>query len=91
VLPVRGSVGVAVSVLAAAALFAPLRRRVQSLVDQRFDRARYNAERVVTQFSVQLRDQVDIDVLGEDLRDVVDQVLAPAHLSLWLRDPGPFG
>ena len=91
VLPVRGSVGVAVSVLAAAALFTPLRRRVQSLVDQRFDRARYNAERVVTQFSVQLRDQVDIDVLGEDLRGVVDQVLAPAHLSLWLRDPGPFG
>ena len=52
VLPVRGSVGVAVSVLAAAALFTPLRLRVQSLVDQRFDRARYNAERVVTQFSV---------------------------------------
>jgi hypothetical protein len=46
---------------------------------------------VVTQFSVRLRDQVDIDVLGEDLRGVVDQVLAPAHLSLWLRDPGPFG
>jgi len=91
VLPVRGSVGVAVSVLAAAALFTPLRRRVQAAVDQRFDRARYNAERVVTQFSVQLRDQVDIDVLGEDLRGVVDQVLAPAHLSLWLRDPDPFG
>ena len=46
---------------------------------------------MVTQFSVQLRDQVDIDVLGEDLRGVVNQVLAPAHLSLWLRDPGPFG
>jgi hypothetical protein len=91
VLPVRGSVGVAVSVLAAAALFTPLRRRVQAAVDQRFDRARYNAERVVTQFSVQLRDQVDIDVLGEDLRGVVDHVLAPAHLSLWLREPGPFG
>jgi hypothetical protein len=91
VLPVRGSVGVAVSVLAAAALFAPLRRRVQSLVDQRFDRARYDAERVVTQFSVQLRDQVDLDVLGDGLLGVVDEVLAPAHLSLWLREPGPFG
>ncbi len=91
VLPVRGSVGVAVSVLAAAALFSPLRRHVQAAVDRRFDRARYNAERVVTQFSVQLRDQVDIDVLGEGLLGVVDQVLAPAHLSLWLREPGSFG
>ena len=91
VLPVRGSVGVAVSVLAAAALFSPLRRRVQALVDRRFDRARYDAERVAAQFSVQLRDQVDLDVLGEGLLGVVDHVLAPAHLSLWLREPGPFG
>jgi len=91
VLPVRGSVGVAVSVLAAAALFNPLRWRVQAAVDRRFDRARYDAERVVGQFSVQLRDQVDIDVLGEGLLGVVDQVLAPAHLSLWLREPGSFG
>ncbi len=91
VLPDRGSVAVAISVLAAAALFNPLRRRVQSVVDRRFDRARYDAERVVTQFSVQLRDQVDLDVLGEDLCGVVDQVLAPEHLSLWVREPGPFG
>jgi hypothetical protein len=91
VLPVRGSVGVAVSVLAAAALFNPLRRRVQAAVDRRFDRARYDAERVVTQFSVQLRDQVDLDVLGDGLLGVVDHVLAPAHLSLWLREPGSFG
>jgi hypothetical protein len=90
-LPVRGSVGVAVSVLAAAALFNPLRSRVQAAVDRRFERARYDAERVVTQFSVQLRDQVDIDALGEGLLGVVEQVLAPAHLSLWLREPGPFG
>jgi hypothetical protein len=91
VLPVRGGVGVAVSVLAAAALFNPLRRRVQGAVDRRFNRARYDAERVVTQFSVQLRDQVDLDVLGDGLLGVVDQVLAPAHLSLWLREPGSFG
>ena len=61
------------------------------MVDRRFDRARYDAERVVGQFSVQLRDQVDLDVLGEGLLGVVDQVLAPAHLSLWLREPGSFG
>jgi hypothetical protein len=91
VLPVRGSAGIAVSVLAAAALFNPLRRRVQGAVDRRFNRARYDAERVVTQFSVQLRDQVDLDVLGDGLLGVVDEVLAPAHLSLWLREPGPFG
>ena len=75
------------SVLAAAALFNPLRRRVQAVVDRRFDRARYDAELVVTQFSERLREQVDLDVLGADLLGVVEQVLAPASLSLWLRDP----
>jgi hypothetical protein len=84
VLPVRGSVGIAVAVLAAAALFNPLRRRVQAAVARRFDRARYDAERVVTQFSVQLREEVDLDVLGADLLGVVDHVLAPAHLALRL-------
>jgi hypothetical protein len=86
VLPVRGSVGVAVAVLVAAALFNPLRRRVQAVVNRRFDRARYDAERVVERFSVQLREQVDLDVLGADLLGVVHQVLAPAHLALWLNE-----
>ena len=85
--PIRGSVGVAVSVLAAAALFSPLRRRVQAAVDRRFDRARYDAERVVAQFSERLREEVDLDVLGTDLLGVVQQVLAPAQLSRWPRDP----
>ncbi len=84
VLPFRGSIGIAVAVLAACALFNPLRRRVQAVVDQRFDRARYNAERVVAQFSVQLREEVDLDVLGADLLGVVHHVLAPTHLGLWL-------
>lgn len=84
VLPVRGSIGIAVAVLVAVALFNPLRRRAQALVDQRFDRARYNAERVVAQFSVQLREEVDLDVLGADLLGVVHHVLAPTHLGLWL-------
>jgi hypothetical protein len=86
VLPFRGSVGVAAAVLAAAALFNPLRRRVQAAVDRRFDRARYHAERVVTQFSGQLREQVDLDVLESDLLGVIHQVLAPEHLTLWLND-----
>lgn len=84
VLPFRGSIGIAVAVLAACALFNPLRRRVQAVVDQRFDRARYNAERVVAHFSVQLREEVDLDVLGADLVGVVHHVLAPTHLGLWL-------
>ena len=86
VLPFRGTVGVAVAVLVAAALFNPLRRRVQAVVDRRFDRARYDAERVVAQFSVQLREQVDLDVLGADLLGLVHHVLAPEHLALWLND-----
>jgi hypothetical protein len=89
ILPFRGSVGIAVAVLAAAALFNPLRRRVQAMVDRRFDRARYDAERVVAQFSVQLREQVDLDVLGNDLLGVVNHVLAPAHVTLWLSQEVP--
>jgi hypothetical protein len=85
--PFHGSVAVAAAVLVAAALFNPLRRRVQGVVDRRFDRARYDAERVVTQFSVQLREQVDLEVLGADLLGVVHHVLAPEHLALWLNDP----
>ena len=84
VLPLHGSVAIAAAVLAAAALFNLLRRRVQASVDRRFDRARYDAERVVARFSDQLREQVDLDVLGADLLGVVNQVLAPAHLTLWL-------
>ena len=84
VLPLHGSVAIAAAVLAAAALFNLLRRRVQAAVDRRFDRARYDAERVVARFSDQLREQVDLDVLGADLLSVVNQVLAPAHLTLWL-------
>jgi hypothetical protein len=91
ILPFRGSVGIAAAVLAAAALFSPLRRRVQAMVDRRFDRARYDAERVVAQFSVQLREQVDLDVLGNDLIGMVNQVLAPAHATLWLSDKVPPG
>jgi hypothetical protein len=86
VLQVKSPVAVAGSTLAAAALFSPLRHRIQHVVDRRFDRARYDAERVVAQFSVQLREQVDLDVLGAGLLGVVYQVLAPAHLTLWLND-----
>jgi hypothetical protein len=85
VLPFSSPVGVAASTLAAAALFNPLRRRVQRLVDRRFNRARYDAEATVASFSARLRDAVQVDVVRDDLLGVVAHALEPAHLSLWIR------
>jgi hypothetical protein len=89
VLGVRTPVAVAVATLAAVALFNPLRRRVQRLVDRRFNRARYDAERTVVAFSARLRGAPDLDVVRGDLLDVVARSLQPAHASLWLRDGTP--
>ncbi|HET7385737.1 MAG TPA: hypothetical protein VFJ19_03640 [Nocardioidaceae bacterium] len=85
VLPFDGAVGSAASVLVAVALFAPLRRRVQRVVDRRFNRARYDAEATVAAFASRLREQVELDAVLEDLVGVVHRTVAPAHVSLWLR------
>jgi hypothetical protein len=85
VLQVHSSVAVAVSTLAAAALFNPLRRRVQRLVDRRFNRARYDADQTVAAFAAQLKDAVDLDSVRDDLAAVVQKVLEPAHVSVWIR------
>jgi hypothetical protein len=85
VLPFGGSVGTAASVLVAVALFAPLRRRVQHVVDRRFNRARYDAAAVVEQFAARLRDQVDLDAVRRDLVGVVHRTVQPVSASLWLR------
>ena len=84
VLGVHSSVAVAASTLAAAALFSPLRRRVQHAVDRRFNRARYDADEAVSAFAARLQDAVDLDSVRDDLTGTVRQALEPAHLSVWV-------
>jgi hypothetical protein len=78
------SVAVAATTLAAAAVFQPLRRRVQSAVDHRFDRAAYDARRTVERFSAAMRDKVDVDAVRDDLLSTATLAVAPAFASLWV-------
>jgi hypothetical protein len=91
VFPLKGSVAVAVSTLVAAALFNPLRRRVQRVVDRRFNRARYNADLTVAAFASRLKDAVDLDSVGEDLTAVVQKALEPVRISVWMSERGETG
>jgi peptidoglycan/LPS O-acetylase OafA/YrhL len=86
-LPGGSSLVVAAATLAVAAVFQPLRRRVQQAVDRRFNRRRHDAGRIIEAFGARLRDQVDLDTLTAEVLAVVDQTMAPTRMSLWLRPP----
>ena len=88
VLPISSPIAVAASTLVAVALFNPLRRRVQSAVDRRFNRARYDADKTIAAFAARLQDAVNLDAVQDDLTGVVDQALEPAHVSVWISQRG---
>jgi hypothetical protein len=86
VLGFHAAVAVAVATLVAAALFNPLRRRVQRSVDRRFNRARYDADKTVAAFAARLKDEVELDSIRDDLAGTVYHALEPAHVSVWINE-----
>ena len=88
VLPFKSAVAVAACTLITAALFNPLRRRIQRAVDRRFNRSRYNAEAVVAGFTARMRQTVDFDAVRDDLVGVVHEAFQPTQVSMWLAEAG---
>jgi hypothetical protein len=87
VFPTQSQLTTVVSTLAIAALFSPLRRRIQNVIDRRFFRRKYDAALILARFSAEMRDQVDLDRLAQTLTATVRDALQPSDLSVWLRKP----